>query len=361
MEIAMINEHEFQQDLEATALPALDSCMHDGYMDPAVSDWHGHRLRTLHPADGTPNKLHVVRYDVEKFHALQIPGSSRQTHGTVLISHGFTEFAAKYKEMAWYFLLAGFSVCILEHRGHGYSARDVRNDQIVYIDTWHRYVADLAKCARTIARPMAADKPLVLFAHSMGGGIAAAMLERYPNIVDKAVLSSPMIEANLHTPNWLAALVCGAACDFGHAKSMAPGQRAFTPLIDIKDNQGACMQRLEWMKKLRIADTHYQTSAAANEWVRQAIRLSIAMQDPHMCERIETPILLFQAGNDHWVRNKAQNRFVKRVGKDGGDIRMVRVPGSVHEIFTMPNSVMAPYLKEILTFLQTSEAVTVLV
>ena len=52
-----------------------------------------------------------------------------------------------------------------------------------------------------------------------------------------------------------------------------------------------------------------------------------------MCERIETPILLFQAGNDHWVRNKAQNRFVKRVGKDGGDIRMVRVPGSVHEIF----------------------------
>ena len=116
----------------------------------------------------------VVRYDVEKFHALQIPGSSRQTHGTVLISHGFTEFAAKYKEMAWYFLLAGFSVCILEHRGHGYSARDVRNGQIVYIDTWHRYVADLAKCARTIARPMAADKPLVLFAHSMGGGIAAA-------------------------------------------------------------------------------------------------------------------------------------------------------------------------------------------
>lgn len=61
------------------------------------------------------------------------------------------------------------------------------------------------------------------------------------------------------------------------------------------------------------------------------------------------------------MRNKAQNRFVKRVGKDGGDIRMIRVPGSVHEIFTMPNSVMAPYLKEILTFLQTSEPVTVLV
>lgn len=360
MEIAMINEHEFQQDLEATALPALDSCMHDGYMDPAVSDWHGHRLRTLHTANGTPNKLHVVRYDVEKFHALQIPGASRQTHGTVLISHGFTEFAAKYKEMAWYFLLAGFSVCILEHRGHGYSARDVRNDQIVYIDTWHRYVADLAKCARTIARPMAGSKPLVLFAHSMGGGIAAAMLERYPNIVDRAVLSSPMIEANMGLPTWLAATVCGALADAGKGKRMAPGQHGFTTAINWKEERGASAARVTWFKSLRDADTHYQTTAPANEWVRQAARLSPAVLRQDMCERIETPILMFQAAADHWVRNSAQNEFAKHVRRDGGNLRFIRVPGSVHEIFAMPNDVMAPYLQHVLRFLQTDEVVTVL-
>ena len=39
---------------------------------------------------------------------------------------------------------------------------------------------------------------------------------------------------------------------------------------------------------------------------------------------------------------------------------MIRVPGSVHEIFTMPNAVMAPYLEEIFTYLQSEEPVTVL-
>ena len=41
-----------------------------------------------------------------------------------LFEAGFTEFAEKYDELVWYFLLAGYSVCVLEHRGHGKSARN---------------------------------------------------------------------------------------------------------------------------------------------------------------------------------------------------------------------------------------------
>lgn len=46
--------------------------------------------------------------------------------------------------------------------------------------------------------------------------------------------------------------------------------------------------------------------------------------------------------------------------RDGGNLRFIRVPGSVHEIFAMPNDVMAPYLQHVLRFLQTDEVVTVL-
>ncbi len=54
---------------------------------------------------------------------------------------------------------------------------------------------------------------------------------------------------------------------------------------------------------------------------------------------------MFQAGADHWVRNSAQNEFAKHVRRDGGNLQwFIRVPGSVHEIFAMPNDVMAPYL-----------------
>lgn len=60
------------------------------------------------------------------------------------------------------------------------------------------------------------------------------------------------------------------------------------------------------------------------------------------------------------MRNSAQNEFAKHVRRDGGNLRFIRVPGSVHEIFAMPNDVMAPYLQHVLRFLQTDEVVTVL-
>ena len=356
MEIAMIDERHFRAAVEQTMLPAIARCRHSGTMQPATEDHLGHPLPPL----AELGHLHYVCYDVGEFQQLHMPGASTRNHGAVVISHGFSEFAAKYAEMAWYFLLAGFSVCILEHRGHGYSQRDVRDDQVVYIDDWRRYVADFAKFTREVGRGYAQGNPLTLFAHSMGGGIAAAMLERYPNIVDRAVLSSPMIEANMGLPTWLAATVCGALADAGKGKRMAPGQHGFTTAINWKEVRGASVARVTWFKSLRDADTHYQTTAPANEWVRQAARLSPAVLRQDMCERIETPILMFQAGADHWVRNSAQNEFAKHVRRDGGNLRFIRVPGSVHEVFAMPNAVMAPYLQHVLRFLQTDEVVTVL-
>lgn len=352
----MIDERHFRAAVEQTMLPAIAHCRHSGTMQPATEDHLGHPLPPL----AELGHLHYVCYDVGEFQQLHMPGASARNHGAVVISHGFSEFAAKYAEMAWYFLLAGFSVCILEHRGHGYSQRDVRDDQVVYIDDWRRYVADFAKFTREVGRGYAQGNPLALFAHSMGGGIAAAMLERYPNIVDRAVLSSPMIEANMGLPTWLAATVCGALADAGKGKRMAPGQHGFTTAINWKEERGASAARVTWFKSLRDADTHYQTTAPANEWVRQAARLSPAVLRQDMCERIETPILMFQAGADHWVRNSAQNEFAKHVRRDGGNLRFIRVPGSVHEIFAMPNDVMAPYLQHVLRFLQTDEVVTVL-
>ena len=47
--------------------------------------------------------------------------------GIVLISHGFTETADKYHELAYYFLKAGFHVCVPEHLGHGRSSRLVED------------------------------------------------------------------------------------------------------------------------------------------------------------------------------------------------------------------------------------------
>ena len=92
--------------------------------------------------------------------------------------------------------------------------------------------------------------------------------------------------------------------------------------------------------------------------MRQALRLSRAVQRPEACDNVETPVLLFQAGRGVWVLNEPQNRFAQEVNSDGGNVRVVRIENSLHEIFSMPNAVLGPYLERILGFFSSSEMPT---
>ena len=189
MTITLIDEARYDAEMDATVLPALQACMTEGWMEPATVDWEGKALPKLE----RPGRLHYYRYDARTFDALREEGASGVFRGTIVISHGFTEFGRKYSEMVWYFLLAGYSVCVFEHRGHGHSAHDMSNPSLVWIDDWRRYVADFATFAQTVGREAADGGPMYLYCHSMGGGIGAAALERYPSLFGQAGLSGPTV------------------------------------------------------------------------------------------------------------------------------------------------------------------------
>ncbi len=70
----------------------------EGWMAPADDDG----LPPLQRA----GKLHYVCYDAAKFDRLGEDGAAATFRGAVVISHGFTEFATKYAEIVWCFLLA---------------------------------------------------------------------------------------------------------------------------------------------------------------------------------------------------------------------------------------------------------------
>ena len=350
MQVKLIDENRYADEMRETVLPALATCRSEGWMAPADDDG----LPPLQRA----GKLHYVCYDAAKFDRLSEDGAAATFRGAVVLSHGFTEFAAKYAEMVWYFLLAGYSVCVFEHRGHGYSARDVDNPSLVWIDDWRRYVADLAKFAETVGKDYADGRPLNLYCHSMGGGIGASVLETHPTLFDKAVLSCPMIAPVTGMPNWLASVLAGAMCRLGLGRHMVFGQSEFTPELDMADYEGASEARVRWFQQQRIDDPHQRTYAATFAWVRQALRLSRAVQRPEACDNVETPVLLFQAGRDVWVLNEPQNRFAQEVNSDGGNVRVVRIENSLHEIFSMPNAVLGPYLERILGFFGSSEMPT---
>ena len=225
MTLRLLDEANYDAEMESKVLPALDACMTEGWMDPATVDWNGDALPKL----DEPGRLHYCCYDAHKFDVLREDGASGIFRGVVVISHGFTEFARKYSEMAWYFLLSGYSVCILEHRGHGHSAHDVSNPSLVWIDDWRRYVADFAAFADTVGREYACGEPLNLYCHSMGGGIGAAVMEHYPSLFDKAVLSAPMIAPVVGMPTWIARIATGALCGLGFGKARVFGHTDFSP------------------------------------------------------------------------------------------------------------------------------------
>ena len=47
---------------------------------------------------------------------------------------------------------------------------------------------------------------------------------------------------------------------------------------------------------------------------------------------------------------EAQTRIILWVLNAGGNAKLVRVPSALHEIFSMPNEILGPYLERILAF-----------
>ena len=86
--------------------------------------------------------------------------------------------------MIYYFLQAGYSVFIAEHRGHGRSERRLSNMDKVYVESFAQYVRDLRIFVNKIVKRH--QNEMILFAHSMGGAIGALYLQRYPGVFQKA-------------------------------------------------------------------------------------------------------------------------------------------------------------------------------
>jgi lysophospholipase len=118
----------------------------------------------------------------------------------LVISSGRTEGYLKYKELSFDLFNLGFNIFLIDHRGQGLSERALENTHKGYVENFQYYVDDLAVFIDNIVNPHCIgsnqiQKPYLL-AHSMGGAIAARYLQDYPDSIQAAVLSSPMLGFN---------------------------------------------------------------------------------------------------------------------------------------------------------------------
>ena len=147
MERLILSEQGYREQMENVVKPYLDICK-----------------SVLWPEREEGKKIYCERYLADS------------PKGVVMISHGFTETAEKYKEVIYYFVKKQYHVYLPEYCGHGRSYRLIPDSSLIYVDDYQRYVNDFLYVAKMAAKENP-GLPVFLYGHSMGGGLAVAFRE----------------------------------------------------------------------------------------------------------------------------------------------------------------------------------------
>lgn len=129
----------------------------------------------------------LVSADGTKLHARHWAAST--PHATLALVHGFGEHCARYAPMAAHLTARGIQVVAIDLRGHGRS--EGKRGVIASYDDFRADLAALLDRARQLHDGL--QGPLVLFGHSMGGGIVLDHgLNPAPG-VDGIIASAPLV------------------------------------------------------------------------------------------------------------------------------------------------------------------------
>jgi len=264
---------------------------------------------------------------------------------SIVICHGYCEFTTKYAEAAYYFYQMGYSVFMIEHRGHGLSERQVEGYCKVHIKHFKDYVDDFHEFIEKIVVPNSVTEKLYLFAHSMGGGIGAIYLEEHPMVFAKAVLSSPMIELSTGgTSKVVVKLLAWASYLPFMAQRYLPGHHDYDHTFKYPRCSTLSKARYTYVYKERERENHYRTSGCTFSWSREALNISKKIIK-NAC-LVQIPVIIMQASLDTLVMPQAQNKFASLAK----NCLIKRFEGSKHEIFNATDDIILEYYQDVFSF-----------
>jgi len=242
--------------------------------------------------------------------------------GALIVLPGYSESFRKYAELAYDFYGLGFSIYGMDHRGQAGSGRFLSDPNKAHIDEFDFFVDDLLTLIQQrIDRP---GRRLYIYAHSQGGAIATLLMERYPDRIRAAVLSSPMHQLKLPVWEQVAHWLVSLGNPEGYAMGKGPYQRWTFADCTVTRSEARfrrAQQLLDERPELRIG-------GQTNRWVREAIEATWTMGDD--ASKLTTPLLLLQAQDDAYVSPGRQEKICKRAQ----DCTLHRLPaGSRHELY----------------------------
>ena len=331
-------------------------------------------------------KEHTVNTDIIIAYAKLERKPETPRKGSIVISNGRTESYLKYKEMALTLWCKGYSVYMMDHRGQGLSSRILKYNEhskgagdayspIDYenrghVEVFGNYVNDLKTFVEKKAN-IPNDVPKILLAHSMGGGIAARLIQEHPTLFSAAILSSPMLDIPSRT------FGCPAVKYYIEEKkgedAYAPGgqrwnhcdrypyrnSKAFHEKVGKYYTSSPIRHNL-WHKEYennvttvdgRIMDL--KIGSATNGWFDQACTAIDEILDN--IEKIEIPVLVLIAANDEAVPSEKQKSFCNKLAKSPNkkaSCELQIIEEARHEMFIETDAIRNEILFHIDEFLK---------
>lgn len=266
--------------------------------------------------------------------------------GSVIIVHGLSEFTKKFYEMAYYFLSKGYNVFLYDQRCHGLSERLTEDKDLIHVDSFDDYVADLDCYIEKIVLS-AADKPLYIYAHSMGGAVALKYLAKETVQVKKAVLSSPLIKPKTaNYPTFLALVSLKLSMLFLGKADKFKYSGSFNPNYPHTKSQDSSENRFNYNMALRVNEPMYQSTPYTLCWAYCALRLEREFINKKFTDRIHTPVLILSAEKDTVVSNSSQSKFAEKCEL----CRIKTMKNSKHSVYSSNSSTIELFMNEVFSF-----------
>lgn len=274
----------------------------------------------------------------------------------IVLLPGRGEPFIKYAELMHELSQNGYAVFTLDHRGQGRSSRLLDNPHIGYVDDFQDYVNDAHHCVSEVLPNLLRQAglephlPILLLCHSMGGAIGSLLLQQYPKLFKKAVLSAPMFGINMPLPRFMVALICKSVLSvrerLGLPKRYFWGHADF--LVKPFEVNRLTHSRLRYQifMQLMTDQIDCQLGGVSFDWIYHAIR-AMRQIEQH-AKKLQTPLLVLRAEKESIVDNKAMNMLLQKIP---GAI-LHSIPNAKHEILFESDSARSEAMTAILEFFE---------
>ncbi|MCI6691332.1 MULTISPECIES: alpha/beta fold hydrolase [unclassified Clostridium] len=268
--------------------------------------------------------------------------------GRIVISHGFTECIEKYMEIIYYFTREGYSVFIMEHRGHGRSGCLGKNNTQIHVEDFNYYVDDMKLFIdKEVLKNK--NKNLFLFSHSMGGAIGIMFLEKYPEYFRKAILSSPMLQIAIgKVPGFLARTLAKYELLIGNEDKFILGNMPYDSTYNFFLASTSNESRYTYYYREILGNSKLQRGGGSYRWLYESLKAIKNILRRKNINKINAEVILFQSGRDDLVGERGIRKFIKRCNK----AKLIKFNNAKHEIYLENNDILEKYLDIIFQFLE---------